>query len=333
MTEVLFATAILRRVTAPGIVVVGQVARDLVLVVDEVPEADGTVDVRRRRELLGGKGANIAVGLAQLGAFVAVVGVVGDDQVGAELLDQAVRDGLDTSAVQRRSGCESALMVDIVTPDGQWRYLESVPEGALLTVEDVEDAKHLLQAATTVILQLQQPAAAIIAALDAYALCWAAIRVGPGSRVIMDGVPEEGSSRDAILSAASVLRLDAREAELLAGRPIPDESAAGTVAAELLEHGPHLVVIAIGNEGNLLCTCDDAVLLPLVDDEPVVDTTGGGDAFVATLAWALHRGADWVSAGQLATAAAGLVVGVPGGRPALDRRAVEESAGRLGGNR
>ena len=324
MTEVLFATAILRRVTAPGIVVVGQVARDLVLVVDEVPEAGGTVDVRRRRELLGGKGANIAVGLAQLGAFVAVVGVVGDDQVGAELLDQAVRDGLDTSAVQRRSGCESALMVDIVTPDGQWRYLESVPEGALLTVEDVEDAKHLLQAATTVILQLQQPAAAIIAALD---------RVGPGSRVIMDGVPEEGSSRDAILSAASVLRLDAREAELLAGRPIPDESAAGTVAAELLEHGPHLVVIAIGNEGNLLCTCDDAVLLPLVDDEPVVDTTGGGDAFVATLAWALHRGADWVSAGQLATAAAGLVVGVPGGRPALDRRAVEESAGRLGGNR
>ena len=49
------------------IVVVGQIARDLVLVVDEVPGPGGTAPVRERREMLGGKGANIAVGLAQLG--------------------------------------------------------------------------------------------------------------------------------------------------------------------------------------------------------------------------------------------------------------------------
>ena len=68
----------------PPVVVVGQIARDLVLVVDEVPGPSGSTDVRQRRELLGGKGANIAVGLRQLGVPVAVVGVVGDDQVGRE---------------------------------------------------------------------------------------------------------------------------------------------------------------------------------------------------------------------------------------------------------
>lgn len=36
--------------------VVGQIARDLVLVVDEVPGPGGTAVVRRRREALGGKG-------------------------------------------------------------------------------------------------------------------------------------------------------------------------------------------------------------------------------------------------------------------------------------
>ncbi|MFG1891405.1 PfkB family carbohydrate kinase [Micromonospora sp. NPDC049051] len=56
------------------VMVVGQVARDLVLLVDEVPEAGGTAPVRRRRELLGGKGANQAVGLAQLGAAVGLLG-------------------------------------------------------------------------------------------------------------------------------------------------------------------------------------------------------------------------------------------------------------------
>jgi ribokinase len=41
-----------------SVVVVGQVGRDLVLGLDELPEAGGSADVRGRRELLGGKGAN-----------------------------------------------------------------------------------------------------------------------------------------------------------------------------------------------------------------------------------------------------------------------------------
>jgi len=303
------------------IVVVGQVARDLVLVVDRVPEAGGSVDVDRRRELLGGKGANIAVGLAQLGAAVALVGVVGDDLVGEQLLEQAARDGLDLSAVRRRGTCESALMVDIVTPDGQWRYLESVPPGALLNADDIDQARDLLRAARTVVLQLQQPAEAVIAALDA---------LDPGCLVIMDGVPDEESTRDRILAAASVLRLDAQEAELLVGHPIPDESTARQAAEGLLSRGPDLVVLAVATDGNLVAWASDAVMLPLLDTGQQVDTTGGGDAFVATLAWALARGEDRVRAARLAIAAAGLVVTHPGGRPALDAATVERWADRVG---
>ena len=87
--------------------------------------------------------------------------------------------------------------------------------------------------------------------------------------------------------------------------------------------------MAVGNIGNLLCTPDDAVLLPLVDDIPVVDTTGSGDAFVATLTWALARGETPVGAGKLATAAAGLTVRHPGGRPALDKGRVKQEADRI----
>lgn len=48
-------------------VVFGQIARDLVLVVDAMPAASQSAGVHQRRELLGGKGANQAVALAQLG--------------------------------------------------------------------------------------------------------------------------------------------------------------------------------------------------------------------------------------------------------------------------
>ena len=93
----------------PPVVVVGQVARDLVLVVDEVPGPGGTVDVEQRRELLGGKEANIAVGLTQLGVPVAVLGVV-DDLVGEELLAQCRRDHLDTTTVQRPPAMDAATV-------------------------------------------------------------------------------------------------------------------------------------------------------------------------------------------------------------------------------
>ena len=120
----------------PPVVVVGQIARDLVLVVDDVPGPGGTVDVDRRRELLGGKGANIAVGLAQLGVPVAVVGVVGDDLVGAEPQASAT-----PRQRGRRARTESPLMVDVVTADRQWRYFVSA--GALLTPGDIEQAAGL----------------------------------------------------------------------------------------------------------------------------------------------------------------------------------------------
>ncbi|PBJ29532.1 PfkB family carbohydrate kinase, partial [Mycobacterium avium] len=65
-----------------GVVVIGQIGRDLVLRIDRPPTAGESATVLRREELLGGKGANQAVGLAQLGVPVALIGVVGDDQAG-----------------------------------------------------------------------------------------------------------------------------------------------------------------------------------------------------------------------------------------------------------
>ena len=56
------------------VVVVGQVARDLVLRVPVLPDAGGSTHVQERLEVLGGTGANQAVGLAQLDLPVALVG-------------------------------------------------------------------------------------------------------------------------------------------------------------------------------------------------------------------------------------------------------------------
>ncbi|MBO2464791.1 bifunctional hydroxymethylpyrimidine kinase/phosphomethylpyrimidine kinase [Actinomadura sp. LCR2-06] len=264
--------------------------------------------------MLGGKGANQAVGLAQLGMRPALVGVVGDDDVGWDVLGQARRDGIDVSCVVRREGAETGLIVDIVDGDGRWRYLEDTPPPVLLTGDDVAAAGPLLRDAPWAAVQLQQPPEAVRAAVD----------LARGNRIVLDGAPSE-DDRDDLLAAAFLVRADAREAGMLAGAPLGSADEAVRLGADLMRRGPSLVALAV-EDANVFVWEGGHTVVPL-DDTPVADTTGAGDALTAGLIAALARGEPPERAARFAVAAAGATVGHPGGRPALDRDRVAARAG------
>lgn len=226
---------------------------------------------------------------------------MGDDDVGERLVARAAADGIETKAVVRRPYCETGLIVDVVA-DG-WRYLEHLPEGVLLREEDIP--VDLIADASAVVVQLQQrPEVALRAARAAH------------GRVVLDGAPER--LKDELLACADVVRADHQEAELLVGREITDADDAVRAARELLAAGPDLVAFAVDGEGNVFVWDGGQLVIPLGDVE-VVDTTGGGDAFVAALTFALLRGATPEEAARQAVKASGDTVTRPGGRPDLVR--------------
>ncbi|PSL53874.1 ribokinase [Saccharothrix carnea] len=284
------------------IAVVGQIARDLVLTVPEVPEPGGRAVVGERREMLGGKGSNIARGTRQLGATAALVGVVGDDREGRLLVERLDADGVATTAVVCREGSRTALIVDVVC-DGEYRYLMDIPTATLVTAQDVRAAAATLAGADAVVVQLEQPAEAALAA----------VRAASGL-VVLDGAPDGRAAE--LLAAADAVRADHGEAEALTGRSITGTDAAVRAGRELLARGPSVVALEVPGEANVLTWGEDSAVIPLTDEE-VVDPTGGGDAFVAALTVALVRGDDPEDAGRLATAAAGRAVRHPGGRTDL----------------
>lgn len=291
----------------PDVAVVGQVARDLVLRVDELPDTGTSTAVCERRETLGGKGANQAVALAQLGADVALVGVVGDDDIGEEILDRARRDGVDVRPVIRRPGTTTGLIVEVLDADAGWRYLADLPEHVLLTEDDIAASADFLAAAKAITVQLRQPGRAVLAAA----------RVGRAADnlVVLDGVPAAGTM-DELLGCADVLRADAGEAALLVGEPVTEPRVAVRHGHALLGRGLKLVVLGVAGYGDVFVWPGGEAFLPQADG-PVVDTTGAGDALTATLTLALTWGARPEEAARMATAAAATTVRHAGGRPRL----------------
>ncbi|WP_258375596.1 PfkB family carbohydrate kinase [Curtobacterium sp. MCSS17_008] len=285
---------------------VGQVARDLVLDVGRVPEPGGSTRIGRRIERLGGKGANQALGLHQLGLAVAIVGVVGTDHAGQDVLHEAEAEGLDVSGVARRG--KTALLVDVTGEDGR-RLLEDVPTDALLDPTDVERAAPLFAGAAVVSLQLQQPADALSVAARSAA--------DAGARIVLDGAAD--TDGDALLASADLVRADAVEAAAWTGSVVRDRGDAAHTTRYLLSRGPSIAAVTVPGEGDLVDWGTGTVFLPY-GDTPVVDRTGGGDAFLAGLVAALAHGAAPDDAAQAAARAAASTVARLGGRPALDRR-------------
>ncbi|MDK3256260.1 PfkB family carbohydrate kinase [Blastococcus capsensis] len=319
-----------------GVTVLGQVGRDLVLRVPELPAPGGAVAAGERREILGGKGANQAVALSQLGVPVALVGVVGDDDAGRSALAQAAADGIDVSGVVRR-GAATALLLDLVADGGRRRLVEDVPPDVLLTAADVAAADAQLAACQVLSLQLQQPGAAVRAALE---------RAPRPALVVADGAPADAGTRTAVLARADVIRADAAEAAQLIGRDLPGVEEAREAAAELLTRGPRLVALSVGGDGDLVAWragarpggaaaaweadprwADGEVLVPLLGDAPV-DPTGAGDVWVAALVATLLGGAGPEDAAWVAAAAAAATVAHAGGRPDLDPAALGEEVRR-----
>ncbi|WP_253908465.1 PfkB family carbohydrate kinase [Arthrobacter sp. H41] len=227
-----------------GVVVVGQVARDLVLTIERMPDDGGSAAVRQRRELIGGKGANQAVACRQLGAEVHLVGVVGDDQAGRDVVAQAADDGIGVAGVVHRAGAPTALLVDIVEPNGIRRLLQDVAAGVLLDAGDVRRSRELLHAADAVLVQLQQPGPAVLEALEAGA--------AGGALVVADGAPADEDVRRQVLRHATVVRADRKEVEALVGWKPRDLAQTVEAARSLLTEGPRVVALAAPGEGNVV---------------------------------------------------------------------------------
>src|ERR1044071_8049271 len=100
------------------VVVVGSLNCDHTLTVERFPAVGETVRATGYRAGLGGKGFNQAVTAARMGADVVMVGCVGDDVDGNELLHALYEEGIDAGYVRRHAALPTGQAQITVDADG-----------------------------------------------------------------------------------------------------------------------------------------------------------------------------------------------------------------------
>ena len=316
------------------VVVVGSLNRDLIVETDRRPAAGETVLGRSLSSAQGGKGANQAAAAARAGARVAMVGCVGDDAAGAELLGGLERAGVEIGTVRVLEGETSGAAVIVVDGAGENSIVVIAGANARLAAADVEHA--LAEAAPAVVLaQLEVPEEAVAQAARGGArlvLNASPVRALPGELLAAadplivnageaaalaadrgegDAGPGDDADPDALAAAGPG---DDADPDALAAAGPGDDADPDALAAALLARGARSVVITLGADGARWTTQEGTIACPAPRVD-VVDTTGAGDVFAGTLAARLSRGAAPRDALAAAVAAGAEAVGWLGAQP------------------
>ena len=298
--------------------VVGSLNMDLVVKAPRLPRVGETVSGGNFATFPGGKGANQAVAPARLGARVAMVGRVGEDAFGRQLVDGLKRDGIDVAHVRVDPG--AATGVALIGVDGEGRNMIMVASGANMRVAPagVDEARDAVAGARVVLLQLEIPIEAVVHA--------AAVARAAGAVVCLDPAPAVPLP-EALYACVDVINPNEVEAEILTGVEIHSIADAERAAAALLERGPRVAVVKMGDRGASYLSRDGGGHAPAMAVK-AVDTTAAGDAFAAALGVALGEGSGVADAVTFATRVAGIKVTRMGAQAGMPARAEVEEAMR-----
>lgn len=279
---------------------------DLVVTSSRRPGAGETVLGDSFKTVPGGKGANQAVAAARLGAEVAMIGRVGDDAFGKDILENFRANAVNTQNVKPVTHLESGT-AHIILAEGDNSIVVVEAANREVTPAYVDEAAEVIRNADIVLIQQEIPEETVV---HVSTLC-----AEFGTPLLLNPAPARTLPQEVIDNAAYITPNE-HEAEILFQ---------GMSPAQALRQYPNKLFITEGSKGVRYFDGTEEILVPTYKVE-AIDTTGAGDTFNAAFAVALAEGKALQESIRFANRAASLSVtkfGAQGGMPTRDE--VEES--------
>jgi sugar/nucleoside kinase (ribokinase family) len=268
-------------VLCAGIIVADHVSSPI----SHLPAAGELVLAEQLLLTIGGCAANVAVDLVKLNVSAGVLGCVGDDVFGRVVAEMLRERQVDVSALGVRPGMDTSqtLIVNVAGQDR--RFIHTFGANAAFTAGDIPadrlaGCKVLYVGGYFLMGRLRAEEVAAV---------FAAARRG-GAKTVLDVVtpgPADYLPRlTPVLPQVDVFLPNNHEAELILGETDPLRQAERFHAL-----GARTAIVTLGGGGSVLVG-GGARLRAGAFAVPVVDATGGGDAFAAGYIAGMLRGLD-----------------------------------------
>ncbi len=295
-----------------SIIVFGSINLDLVAKTPRLPVPGETIIGSNFLTAGGGKGANQAVAAARLGVSTHMIGRVGNDNFGEELLTNLQSYGLNTDNISIDKNSHSGVAIIAVDDGGQNNIIVIPGANNHLGDADIERLQKLLPGATSLLLQLEIPLEVVHRA--------ALIACEAGVRVILDPAPARSDLPLELYPLIDTIAPNEVEASQLVGFAVHDTETAIKAAKKLQQRGVKNAIVKLGDRGVVAVTADRTLFVPAFAVE-AIDTVAAGDAFNGGLAAALDAGLSLEEAVVWGAAAGALCVTKMGAQVAMCDRA------------
>ncbi len=247
----------------------------------------------------GGKGSNQAVAAAKAGVKTYFISKIGDDQFGemaTKIYDEAKVDYSNVIISREHSTGAAAIMVN---EESGANAINVFPGAAAdITNADIDKAENIIKDSKIFLTQLEAPKETVLYAIKkAHSL---------GVKTVLNPAPAAEIDKS-VFPFIDYFTPNETEASFYVGHAVNSNDDASRAASKLLDMGIKNVIITLGEKGAYFANANETFSSPIANlSNPVVDTTGAGDAFNAGFAVALTENKSIKDAISFASATAGL---------------------------
>lgn len=260
---------------------------------------------------VGGDASNQAIVLAKMGADVEIITGIGDDGLGAYIMTEFERAGVNTDHISVAHNVPSCMNVVIIHPSGQRNFINAgMPESIYFQIDPsfLSEAKIISLGSILVPPFVTQDSIMQVAkrAKEKGALVCADVVCSP-EKVDLEDIKE-------VLPYIDYIFPNEEEASILTGKTDRNE-----MAETLLGYGIKNVVLKTGKEGCIVYSQNFRFVSPAFHCE-VVDTNGAGDNFAAGFILALSEDRSLEECCRMAAATAAVSIQSVGANTGVKNR-------------
>ena len=279
------------------VIVFGGINMDLFAYIPRSTRQGETITASSIEFYLGGKGANQAVAAARLGAEVAFVGTVGNDEFGEKLIKMISSENIDTSLINSKAGQTGTALINVL--ENSNNEVISYP-GANKFTKDTFINESFLSEAKIIISQME------VNEEETFNLFKRAKK--NNCTTILNLAPYKKISTQ-ILTFTDILIVNETEFSELSGIELSlineDVNIDPINSLKLLKSID--LIVTLGKRGILIFSNGNKTFIA-GEKVNAIDTVGAGDCFVGALGYGILNGKDLLTASKLANKAASVSV-------------------------